>query len=68
MTEKQLIIMEAGKTKETLTLLLGLADRPQDVAYPGNGHDVYVPDYLMDRYIKATTPPRKRAKNTEKED
>lgn len=69
MTERQVIIAPQGKVRDTLVLLLDLAQRPQDVGYPGNGREIEVPDYLMDAYIKATVPPRKRAaRKTSEED
>lgn len=69
MTERQVIIAPQGQVRQTLVVLLGLAQRPQDVHYPGNGREIEVPDYLMDAYIKATAPPRKRAaKKTPEED
>lgn len=68
MTQLQTIIAPTGRTRETLVLLLDLADRPQDIHYPGNGREVDVPVYLMDRYIKATQPPpRKRAAKKEED-
>lgn len=66
MTELQTVIAPDGKVRETLVHLISLADRPQDVHYPGNGREIHVPDYLMDRYIKATQPaPKKRAPKKE---
>lgn len=72
MIERPVVIAPEGKLKETLKLLLDLANRPQDVAYPGNGSEILVPEYLAEAYMKATDPappPRKRAsKKEEKED
>jgi len=68
MEERQLIIATKDSLKATLRQLLELAERPQDVGYPGNGVDIYVPAYLMDKYIKATTPRAKRAKLDKEEE
>lgn len=68
MMDKQLVIATKDTFKDTLHLLLELAERAQDVGYPGNGVEIYVPDYLMDSYIKATTPRAKRAKKDREEE
>lgn len=70
MKERPVIIAPQGELKETLKALLDLAERPQDVSYPGNGLEITVPDYLAEAYMRATAPPpRKRAaKKEEKED
>lgn len=60
----QTIIVAKSDVKDTIRLLLELADRPQDVYYPGNGVEFLVPDYLIEKYISATAPDTPPAKKT----
>lgn len=62
------IVVAKSEVKNTLVLLLGLADRPQDIWYPGNGVEIDVPSYLAARYDEAVNPkPRRTRANKSKE-
>lgn len=63
------VVPGRGERKETVRLLLSLADRPSDVLTQGNGSYYLVPVTLAERYERAVNPApktRRPRKNEEK--